>query len=233
VVIQNLPNTQSWYDALEMQFRQRVHGANSLQLSYTLSRALIDGVGRESTLRSYQRASQAAHDETSKSYEYGYNPTDTRHNIALSASFELPYGMQVSGIGRIISNEPLSVTTGLDLDGDTINLDRPVGLPPTVGRGDVKLQLDIINAYRATLGLPAFTMDRIQMRKPAKNIDVRLTKRVNLGQSRRIELFAEAFNVTNVVNVTGGSGNIRLDSFNVPTGALDARQVQWGARYAF
>jgi len=56
---------------------------------------------------------------------------------------------------------------------------------------------------------------------------------VNLGRARRMELFAEAFNITNVVNVTGGSGNIRLDSFNVPTGALDARQVQWGARYSF
>jgi hypothetical protein len=168
-----------------------------------------------------------------KSYEYGYNPTDTRHNISVSTSFALPFGLQMSGIARIISNEPLAVTTGLDLDGDTITLDRPVGLPPTVGRGDVQKQLDTINAYRATLSLPVFSMDRIRMRAPAKNIDLRLTKRLNLGQSRRVELFAEAFNLTNFVNVTGGSGNIRLDSFNVPTGALDARQIQWGARYAF
>jgi carboxypeptidase family protein len=233
VVMQNLPNTKSWYDALEMQFRQRVRGANSLQVSYTLSRALIDGVGRETTLRSQQRGSTAAAAQTGKSYEYGYNPTDTRHNIAVSASFELPFGLQISGIGRIISNEPLAVTTGLDLDGDTITVDRPVGLPPTVGRGDVQQQLELINAYRATLNLPAFAMDRVKMRAPVKNIDLRLTKRVSLGQSRRVELFAEAFNITNVVNVIGGLGNIRLDSFNVPTGALDARQIQWGARYSF
>jgi hypothetical protein len=213
--------------------RSAVRGANSLQVSYTLSRALIDGVGRETTLRSQQRGSEAAADRTGKSYEYGYNPTDTRHNIAVSASFELPFGLQISGIGRIISNEPLAVTTGLDLDGDTITVDRPVGLPPTVGRGDVQKQLEVINAYRATLNLPAFSMDRIKMRAPVKNIDLRLTKRVSLGQSRRVELFAEAFNITNVVNVIGGLGNIRLDSFNVPTGALDARQIQWGARYSF
>src|SRR5262245_34610927 len=233
VVMQNLPNTKSWYDALEMQFRQRVRGANSLQLSYTLSRALIDGVGRETTLRSQQRGSAAADAQTGKSYEYGYNPTDTRHNIAVSASFELPFGLQISGIGRIISNEPLAVTTGLDLDGDTITVDRPVGLPPTVGRGDVQNELGVINAYRASLNLPALSMDRIKMRAAGKNIDLRLTKRVSLGQSRRVELFAEAFNITNVVNVIGGLGNIRLDSFNVPTGALDARQIQWGARYSF
>jgi hypothetical protein len=68
---------------------------------------------------------------------------------------------------------------------------------------------------------------------PAKSIDVRLSKSVNFGPARRMELFLEAFNVTNFVNVTGGAGNIRLATFNVPTGAQDARQVQWGARYSF
>jgi hypothetical protein len=60
-----------------------------------------------------------------------------------------------------------------------------------------------------------------------------VAKRLDFGQGRRIELFAEAFNLTNFVNVTGGASNIRLATFNVPTGAQDARQVQWGARYSF
>jgi hypothetical protein len=108
-----------------------------------------------------------------------------------------------------------------------------VGLPVTVGRGDVQKQLDVINAYRATLNLAPFSISRLAVKPPAKTIDVRLTKSLRLGQGRRIELFAEAFNLTNFVNVTGGASNIRLDTFNVPTGAQDARQVQWGLRYAF
>jgi hypothetical protein len=233
VVMQNLPITKSWYDALEMQARQRVRGGNSLQVSYTLSRSLIDGVGRESTLRSLQRGSLAALDSTGRSFEYGYNPIDNRHNLAISASFELPLAIQLSAIARVISGEPVTANTGLDLDGDTINVDRPAGLPVTVGRGNVKEQLDIINAYRATQNLPAFTMDRIAVKAPAKQIDLRVAKRLDFGQGRRIELFAEAFNLTNFVNVTGGASNIRLATFNVPTGAQDARQVQWGARYSF
>jgi hypothetical protein len=233
VTVQNLPITKSWYDALEMQVRQRVRGGNSLQVSYTLSRSLIDGVGRESTLRSLQRTSLASLDATGRSYEYGYNPIDNRHNLAISASFALPLGIQLSGIARFISGEPVSANTGLDLDGDTINVDRPAGLGPTVGRGDTKKQLDIINAYRATLNLAPFTIDRIAVKPPAKSIDIRIAKRLDLGQGRRIELFAEAFNVTNFVNVTGGASNIRLATFNVPTGAQDARQIQWGARFAF
>jgi hypothetical protein len=232
VIMVGQPNTKSWYDALELQFRQRVRGANSLQVSYTLSRAMLDGVTRETTLRSFQRTSIQALARTGRSLEYGYNPTDTRHNLAVSASFELPLDIQLSGILRVISGEPLGATTGLDLDGDTITLDRPAGLPPTVGRGNLQEQLDVINAYRATLNLAPFTVDRIKVLPPAKSLDLRLTKRLNVGQGR-LELFAEAFNLTNFVNAYGGSGNIRLASFNVPTGAQDARQIQWGARYAF
>lgn len=233
VTLQNLSNTKSWYDALEMQVRQRVRGGNSLQVSYTLARALMDGVTREATLRSFQRTSLQALEQSGRSLEYGYNPTDTRHNLAVSASFEIAFGLQVSAIGRLISGEPVAVTTGLDLDGDTITVDRPAGLPPTVGRGDRQTQLNTINAYRATLNLPPFTIDRIAVKAPAKNIDLRVTKRFSAGRGHRMELFAEAFNVTNIVNTIGGNTNIRLAAFNVPTGSLDARQVQFGARYSF
>ena len=140
--------------------------------------------------------------------------------------------MQLSGIGRFISGYPLSMTCGCDLDGDGVN-DRPPGATFTVGRGDLQAQLDAINAFRRTRSLAPLTLDQISVPPPAKNIDLRLTKQVNLGNGRRIELFAEAFNITNFVNATGFGGNVVLPTFNLPTGAQDARQVQWGARYSF
>ena len=48
-----------------------------------------------------------------------------------------------------------------------------------------------------------------------------------------MEFFAEAFNIANTVNTHTPGTNVRLDTFNVPIGAQDARQVQWGARYTF
>ncbi len=71
-VIENYGKT--WYDALEMQVRQRVRGGNSLQASYTLGRALIDGVNTETGIRGTQRTPQ----------EKGYNFSDTRHNLSVS-----------------------------------------------------------------------------------------------------------------------------------------------------
>ena len=235
VVMAGLPNTRSWYDALEMQVRQRVRGANSLQVSYTLSRALLDGCSGVciSGIRAFQRESIAQLNTTGRSLEYGYNPTDSRHNLAISASVALPAGLQLSGIARVISAPPLVANCGgCDIDGDTI-ADRAPGTALTIGRGDLDKQLAAINAFRASRNLAALTLNQIGIPPPAKNIDVRLTKQLNVGNGRRMELFAEAFNITNFVNTTGQGQNALLPTFNVPTGAQDARQVQWGLRYSF
>ena len=208
----------SSYDALEMQARQRVRGGNSLQVSYTLSRSLVD-----------------RHDGTRRAdffNQTGYNPDDTRQNLTTSLSTELPGGFQLSGIVRFVSGFPLAAHSGLDLDGDGQSNDRPQGLPVTVGRGDVDEQLRIINAFRAERGLPAFEEDRLKLHA-FKTVDLRATKSLTLSGSRRLEVFLEAFNVTNFVNRTGGNANVRLASFGIPTGAADARQVQWGARFTF
>ncbi len=63
---------------------------------------------------------------------------------------------------------------------------------------------------------------------------MRLTKSVRLVGDRRLELFLEAFNATNFVNLNNGSNNMRLNAFLLPTGTNgEVRQVQWGARFVF
>jgi hypothetical protein len=210
--------TSSSYDALEMQLRQRVRGGNSLQVSYTLARSLVDQNDGTRRITFFNTT--------------GYNADDTRHNLTASVSTELPWGFQIAGIGRVISGFPKAANSGLDLDGDGQSNDRPPGLPVTVGRGDVAEQLRIINEFRAARALPPFEADRLEL-YTFKAIDLRATKSVTFAAGRRIEVFLEAFNVTNFVNKTGGSANIRLASFGIATGATDARQVQWGARYSF
>jgi hypothetical protein len=234
VVVQGLPITKSWYDAMEMQVRQRVRGANNLQVSYTLSRAIVDGCSGVcvNSVRAFARESLEQLRDTGRSLEWGYNPIDTRHNLAISASFELPAEIQLSGIARFVSASPMATTCACDLDGDGVT-DRAPGTPATIGRGNLQEQLDAINAYRASQNLAPFTLDRIKVLPPAKNIDIRVTRRLNLTPARHVELFAEAFNITNAVNAHSPGSNIRLDTFNVPTGAQDARQIQWGARYTF
>ena len=210
--------TRSSYDALEMQIRQRVRGGNSLQVSYTLSRTLLD-------LNDGTRRSTFFNSE-------GYNADDTRHNLTASVSTELPWQSQVSLIAQMLSGYPKTANSGLDLDGDGASNDRPPGLPVTAGRGNAEDDLRIINEFRVARALAPFTMDVLKLYS-YKSINVRATKRVPLGAARNLEVFLEAFNITNVVNRIGGGTNIRLATFGIPTGATDARQVQWGARFSF
>src|SRR5712691_551342 len=208
----------SSYDALEMQVRQRVRGGNSLQVSYTLSRTLLDV--NNGTLRAQFFNNK------------GYNSDDNRHNLTASFSTELPWQAQLSVITQLVSGAPINAAVGLDLNGDGVPNDRPAGLPITVGRGDPAADLAIINAFRASQGLAPYTIDVLKLYS-YKTINLRATKSLRLGGDRRVELFLEAFNVTNFVNRIGVGTNIRLATFGVPTGATDARQLQWGTRFSF
>ena len=210
--------TRSQYDALEMQVRQRVRGGNSLQVSYTLSKTTLNN--DDGTLRAQFFNNK------------GYNADDTRHNLTASASTELPWQTQLSFIAQLLSGYPKNANSGLDLDGDGASNDRPPGLPVTVGRGNPEEDLRMINDFRAARGLTPFTMDVLKLYS-YKSINIRATKRVSLGSARNLEVFLEAFNITNFVNRVGGGTNIRLATFGIPTGASDARQMQWGVRFSF
>jgi hypothetical protein len=213
----------SWYNALQVQLRTRVRGANSLQVSYTLSKQTIDGVDFFSTFRGTQRAPQ----------EKGDHILDTPHNLSVSASTTLPFDIQLSGIAKALSGTPFKVQAGPDLDGDgQAQGDRPRGLPPTVGRGDVNGQLATINAFRQSINLQPVDASRLELFNYF-TLDMRATKGFALRDRHRAEVFLESFNVTNHVNLSGYNGNMNTNSFLIPSSARPARQIQWGLRYSF
>lgn len=223
--VKSLENfTDSWYNALETQFRTRFKGVQSLSVSYTLSSTERDGVNHYQTYPGTMRTPN----------ERGYSEQDTRHNLSMSAAAALPYGVQFSGILRALSGTPFAVAAGFDIDGDgqTQN-DRPAGLPITVGRDHVDESLRIINELRATRNLAPISAAALKL-DPFVALDLRLTKELSLGQDRRIELFLEGYNVLNRVNFAGGgNGSIISPALLVRNAARDPRQVQLGARVAF
>jgi len=64
-------------------------------------------------------------------------------------------------------------------------------------------------------------------------LDLRVTRGIVLGGSRRLELFLEMFDVPNFVDLTGGNNTMNAAPFLVRTAARDPRQLQWGARDVF
>lgn len=213
----------SRYNALQVQLRTRVRGANNLQVSYTLSKQQINGVDFFNTLRGTQRTPQ----------EKGNHVLDTPHNLSVSASTTLPFDIQFSGIVKALSGTPFRVQAGPDLDGDNVAQgDRPSGLPPTIGRGDVAAQLSLVNAFRQSIGLQPVDASRLDL-FTYFTVDLRATKAFRLRDDHRVEVFLETFNLTNHVNRSGYNGNMNTNSFLIPSSARPARQVQWGLRYSF
>jgi hypothetical protein len=215
--------TLSWYDAMEMQVKRRFGGGNSLQGSYTWSRSLLDGVDFYSTRRGTERTPQ----------QFGYSPTDRTHNISVSATQALPFGIQLAVIARYLSGTPVGASAGVDLDGDgSTTGDRPPGLAPRIGRGDVERQLALINEYRASIRLAPVTLADLELNS-RKELDVRATKSLQLGNGRRLQVFFEAFNLPNWSDWSNGSGNMRSSSFLVKEPGGTGRQIQWGTRFSF
>jgi hypothetical protein len=68
---------------------------------------------------------------------------------------------------------------------------------------------------------------------PYLTLDARISKFLRLGQ-KRVEGFAEAFNITNRVNFDLPNGNLRSSSFGRPTAIQGTpRQVEIGMRFDF
>jgi len=147
---------------------------------------------------------------------------------------------------RYLSTGPLTVSAGIDLDGDgNIQNDRPKGLPITVGYGDVDAQLALINAFRGnpcSFVYPGVTCTARPQSPISKNLlnlvplidlNLRLTRVFALGESKKMELFFEGYNSLNHVTPIGSATAMTSAAMFIRTGALDARQLQWGARLRF
>jgi outer membrane receptor protein involved in Fe transport len=136
-----------------------------------------------------------------------------RHRFVANGLVELPFQSQVSFVTTLASGLPINPVTGIDNNGDGYLVDRPVGF----GR----------NSFRT----------------PAQaSFDLSLAKRFQLRENVRLELRAEAFNLTNHANYIKlnniyGNGAAPLPTFLAPLSGVQnsdpGRQFQFGTRLIF
>jgi hypothetical protein len=168
-----------------------------LQGYYTLSKNLSDDDNERDA------GGQSAVNSFNLLEEYGFSRLDARHQFQINGLYDLPWGFQVSGLARMRSGRPLEPRAGFDVNEDTINNDRPFGAPGVpFGR----------NSFR----------DR-----PVRNVDLRLTKRFQIGEKSRVDLSADFFNVFNIDNVVFGSQSqiygVGIDRITGAAPNIDAR----------
>lgn len=168
-----------------------------LQGYYTVSKSLSDDDNERSA------GGQDAVNSFNLLEEYGYSNLDARHQFQVNGLYDLPWGFQVSGLARMRSGRPLDPRAGFDVNEDTNNNDRPFIAP----------------------GLP---LERNSFRdRPIRNVDLRLTKRFNIGEKSHVNLTADFFNVFNIDNVVFGSQSriygIGIDRITGAAPTVDSR----------
>jgi hypothetical protein len=247
----------SWYRGLIAGASRRFSAGLALQASYTLGKSEDLGsqaVGSADFDNSFQPA--YAFDPMSNR---GLSDFDIRHNFVFNATWELPFaksaggavkaiagGWQVSSIVTVRSGIPLSPVLGFDRAraaprsggaGQRPDLVSGCSLNPVLGGADLYFDPNCFslpalgtlgNVPRNTIIGPGFG-----------SWDMAFFKNIAVGNSRRIQLRAEGFNITNHVNLglpaatvfnsAGRVGNAGQITNIVGT----ARQWQFGVKVDF
>src|SRR5712691_9282464 len=230
---------ETTYHSLQTSVEQRTHGGLFYLVSYTLSKSLTTqnvpaaggNGGRERALSSF----------------------DIPHNVAISAGYELPFGRgrrllanangavdallgawQVQGIYVWRSGRPFTPTISSDRANTGVGGQRP----NRIGSGELDEPTVELWFDKSAFVLPAqFTYGNsgggILREDSYKTLDFSLFKQFRIG-THRLQLRAEAFNVTNT------------PSFNAPNTAIDTaaggrvtstssspRQMQFALKYEF
>lgn len=165
---------QSLYRALT--FRARlVRKRMQLNAYYTFSRLLADDDNeRDSGGVAYANPYDLRG-------EWGRSRLDRESQFMANPIFFLPYGFEISGAFRLQSGQPFNAAVGSDLNGDTVNNDRPLQVPGVEYRR---------NSWR---------------NRGVYSADMSVRKNFSFTERQRLSFSAEFFNILNRPNILVGT----------------------------
>ncbi len=233
----------SVYHALVLQANRRLTNGLQFQASYTRSRAIDTGQSSVTFT-----STNGPTDPFAINLDRGRTNFDTPHRFVASAVYSPKgFGLDESAVGRAIFGgwtiAPIvTAQSGRPYSADVSVTNRPIltALNSSItGSGG--------GSYFLPFGRNSFRQPKIV------NVDARLSRRFNLGETRNIEFLAEAFNLFNRTHVTsvnttafrlvsavpGGPGTILNPDATFGTDAATGnsifreRQVQFAVRFEF
>ena len=249
---------ESDYHSLQIAMNRRFTNNIQSQLSYTLSRCRDTTSGNSNF-----EGGDPATNPYDERYDYGPCFVDRTHNLRASAIYQLPFtanafvsGWQLSGIVSAISGAPFTPLVGFDQSGLQTGTQRPSlapgkSLEDAVTGGSLDTTCGcILNYFDPTFfTLPAAGtlgtgVGRNSLRAPGLlNVDLAVSKNVNLGKGPYLQFRAELFNLFNRVNyappnagifvATADGGAAYAANAGQITAAGAPRQVQLGVKLVF
>lgn len=245
------PRYVSNYHSMQVSAERRFSGSSYAKLAYTWSHNLTNNPSDRSN------SPQNPYDIRS---EYQRAALDRRHIMNINYAYELPFfksqhgfvgktlgGWQASGIITYNSGLPFAaVTSNLDLAGLGLILANPTARPnllcdPNQGAPHTLQWVTIdcfqTNPSNTATGLantPGNAQRGIINGPPTKRVDFTMAKNIRFGESARVQLRAEVFNLFNHTNYRGFiSTNVTSTSFGQIGSFRDPRTMQFGAKISF
>lgn len=232
---------RSRYDGMNVSYRKRLSRKFSVNASYVLSQALsyngnsaAFGNGPTDLLNWF-----APHD-------LGPTPADERHRITLSGLVDLPWGVRMTPIVQWATGRPYNASEGIT---DVFGYGSGVGAThaivlnsdPKNLLGTAGYSASQLNACIAANACHQVPYDYLRGGNFFQ-LDARFGKFFNFGERARLEVFFQAFDMTDRANFgTSYGGNIRTSTFQQPTGFITSSGVivpksfagEFGARFSF
>jgi hypothetical protein len=157
------------------------------------------------------------------SLNYGYCQTDRRHAVVSSGTYQLPWGFMVSAVWTFRTSLPFNnLESSSNYDGTSLLI------PGTVrDQGNRGLNINLVNAYRATLNLAPVSASQIESSR-LNEVDFRVAKQFFVKEQRNLEVSAQIFNIFNTKNLLGSYTSTTSSSLNSSGQIANAASNQFG-----
>ncbi len=235
---------RSHYDGVYFSVRERMGNRFQLDANYSLAWAY----GYDSGSGSFRNYPMLSVDPFAK-YNWGPSPNDERHHITVSGIVNLPYGLEFAPILQYGSARPYALTNSAN----TLNTGGGTGTAVVVPISNPSDYLAFagnnagaqncfygLNGVAASCTIAKYDPVRGD---PFFQLDTRLAKNFAIHDRMRLQLVAQAFNLTNRANYGNNFGNsiASASTFGHPTGFINPSATtiprslwgEFGARFTF
>jgi hypothetical protein len=234
---------QSWYNAFQTTFEQRLRDGLQVQLNYVFSRNIDDG----SISVTQGGDNDLPQDPDNRKAERGLSNYDVRHYFVAHWTHDLGKGWQWNAITSLAAGNPFSVVVGFDRARARFQSGTSPQRPDLVaGRSNNPIMGGpdrYFDPTAFTLPEPGFygNLGRNTLIGPGLvNVDLSVSKRIRLTERVSLQIRGEAFNALNHANFaipsqrtvftsSGASGS----AGRITSTATPARQLQFGMKLTF
>ena len=172
--------------------------------------------------------------------EWGPSSRDARHRFFATINMGLPKAMRLALFAQGQSAGPYNITTGFDLNGDTLITDRPAGITRNTARGTAAWNMNVRLGKTFAFGPPTQPTDGMPQFRGGGGGGPRgggggPMMMMNDGGNNRykMEFYVQAFNALNRANLQGFVGNQRSEFYGNATSAQAARRIEVGVNFGF